>query len=163
MFTLIGNFLKEIVSLLIALLILGFGIHLYNVLQPMYVSIEEDSAHQSRMVQESVFSPYDGHIVSGSQVHTAMRRYANRESFYIYVDKSGTRFIANPSGLPGTCLNLNFNTEKLLTTPASNCNVTLDQMKQEGGTYYIYPQASFRSTILRDNNDRIAGILFVEL
>jgi hypothetical protein len=92
-----------------------------------------------------------------------MRRYSTEENFHLYFDTGAIQFVADPTGYYPTCLDIDFTVGKLLTTTRSGCDVTLDQIRAEGGLYYINPSDTYVATLLRDVTDRVAGILFKKI
>lgn len=157
------KYIAMVIEVIMLLGVIGAGVSIYNQTKPVSAYTAEKARVQAEMQELAEYSPYDGHTVSGSSLITAMRRYALKQSFYIYVKQSASNmFIANPTNGSTTTLDFNFTTGQLRTTTTSSANITLSQMLTEGSTYYISPQDSYAATVVRDSNRRVTGIYFMK-
>lgn len=160
----ITKFLQWTVGLLITLSIISAGILLWNKAMPISAAAQRQAEEQARLMYEAQFSAYDNQLVSGSQLLTAFRRYYNQEAFYLYVQtiRGTTRqFGMTPasSGGASSCPGFNYSTGQV-TAGTASCSVTETSVTEVTNTHYVPPQARFRTTLVRDGNDRVVGIYF---
>ncbi|RUT39526.1 hypothetical protein EJP82_25950 [Paenibacillus anaericanus] len=153
------TYLKWVIGLLFTLVIIAAGIMIWNQTQPMLQMANRQAVEQAQAIADDEFSAYDYQLVSGSQVLTAVRRYAMKDVFYIYVKTTKSEFIVKPSGTTTSCPRFDY-TNGSIVTGTTSCNITTRQMMDINDTNYVPPQGRFRSTLLRDDNDRITGIYF---
>ncbi|MBW7475212.1 hypothetical protein K0T92_10675 [Paenibacillus oenotherae] len=162
----ISGFLKMTISILITLAIITSGLFLWYQTQPIVDLATSQAAAQAAELKEQEFSAFDNQLVSGSQILTAYRRYWNHENFFLYVRTynggTATEFGMNPSGTSSSCRAFNYSSGRFEDTGTSSCYIDEDDVTYYSGTYYVPPQARFQSTIIRDDNDRIAAIYFRE-
>lgn len=162
----ISKFLQWSVGLLITLSIISMGLLLWNKAKPIGAAAQQQAAEQARLMSEAQFSAYDNQLVSGSQLLTAYRRYYMLDSFHLYVqtNRSGTReFGMTPSapsgGSASSCPSLSYSSGEL-SGGTTSCTVTEDEIIDITSSNYVPPQAKFRATVVKDGNDRVAGIYF---
>ncbi|WP_166244088.1 hypothetical protein [Paenibacillus turpanensis] len=160
----IEKFLYWTIGVLVTMLVISTGLLLWNKTKPIMTLANKEAAAQAQLITDAQFSAYDNQIVSGAQVVTAYRRYATQEAFYLYIRmyKSGTYtdFGMTPKGGGYTCPRFSFSLGQLVSGSPMSCSVKEEQITKFGGTYYVPPQASFRSTIVRDVNKRVTAIYF---
>lgn len=162
MFVRIISYLQQVVGMAITLLIISMGLAFFAVSKIFFGEVEDTSIQRNRAIVETQYTAYDSNFVSGSALNTAMRRYSNKQLFYIYVkSSSGATFVANPTKGDNTCRQVDFNTSTVTNTMGS-CAVTAAQMEDESSPYYIPPQARFKVTLARDSNDLVVGLLFAQ-
>jgi len=140
------------------------GVALWNKVVPIITTSNAQAAQQARAVADDEYSAYDNQITSGSQILTAYRRYSYHDVFYLYIQTNTNSWTLNfgmqPNESNSSCAGFDFSTGKL-TTGTQSCNITLNQVTNNTSSYYIPPQARFRSTVLKDANDRVTGIYFM--
>ncbi|WP_152392581.1 hypothetical protein [Paenibacillus guangzhouensis] len=154
------TYLKWVIGLLFTLVIIGAGIMIWNQTQPMMQMANRQAAEQAQAIADDEYSAYDYQLVSGSQVLTAVRRYAMKEVFYIYVKTNTSEFGVRLSDAATTCPKFDYSSGTIDTSGITGCYTTTKEMMEISDTDYVPPQARFRSTLLRDGNDRITGIYF---
>lgn len=156
----LSTFIRQAFELTITLILIGIGATLLAIVRPAYDSVAKEAQYQTIRMDESRFSEFDSVRLNRAKIESAMRRYANEDNFYLYIDTGTRQFVANPSGFGNTCFNIDFGTGTLLTTMRSDCNVTLTNIRTEGGPFFINPQDRYTSVLVRDLTDRISGIMF---
>lgn len=162
----ITKFLQWSIGLLITLSIISMGLLLWNKAKPIGDAAQRQAAEQAKLMSEAQFTAYDNQLLSGSQLLTAYRRYYMLDAFHIYVqtNRSGIRQFGMTPGAPSggagsSCPSFSYSTGKL-SSGTTTCSITEDHITDVSGTNYVPPQAKFRTTLVRDGNDRIAGIYF---
>ncbi|CAH1207728.1 hypothetical protein PAECIP111893_02765 [Paenibacillus plantiphilus] len=162
----ITKFLQWSVGLLITLAIISTGLLLWNKAQPIGSAAQQQAAEQARLMSEAQFAAYDNQVVSGSQLLTAYRRYYTLDAFHLYVQTSrgGTQqFGMTPSapngGTGSNCPSFDYANGKI-NGGTTTCSVKEADVTTVTHSYYVPPQARFRTTVVKDGNDRIAGIYF---
>ncbi|MEF2964209.1 ABC transporter permease [Paenibacillus sp. M1] len=105
-------------------------------------------------LSETEFNTYNNTTLSGSQVLNAIRQYMNLTQFGLRVTtgKGATDYYGNRFN-DSTGEITNSDTEKKL-----NLNDAENQSEPE----YINPSGQFKSTIVRDKNNMIRGIIFIQ-
>lgn len=159
----ITKFLLWVVGVAMTMAIISMGVGLWNNARPIAETVNRQQLEQSRAIIDSEFSAFDNQLVSGSQISTAYRKYAAQDPFALYIqtkDGGTTRnFAMQPSETTFTCSNFNYNSGELMSGTIG-CSVTEEMVEEYGSQYYIPPQASYRSKVIRDANDRITAIFF---
>ncbi len=161
----ITKFMQWSVGLLITLAIISTGLLLWNKAKPIGAAAQQQAAEQARLMSEAQFSPYDSQLVSGSELVTAYRRYYMMLGFHLYVKTNKASFGMTPSASGGggstSCPSFNYTTGQLSGGTAS-CNRTETHVTDNAASnlYYVPPQARFLATVVKDANDRVAGIYF---
>ncbi|GKU78131.1 hypothetical protein [Paenibacillus sp. L3-i20] len=164
----ISKFLQWSIGLLITLSIISMGLMLWNKAKPIGVAAQQQAAEQAKLMAEAQFSAYDNQLLSGSQLITAYRRYYMLDAFHIYVqtNQGGIKqFGMTPSAPaggvgPSACPPFSYTNGTLGGGTSSSCAVLEADISNVANTNYVPPQAKFRTTVLKDGNDRIAGIYF---
>ncbi|MFD1736221.1 ABC transporter permease [Bacillus salitolerans] len=140
-------------------LLLGAGLFLTIALITLMVTIFGTASNAGKAAQneftglqtelaEQTFLVYDGTVVTGSQVLSALNKFDGHTEFGVMVQTglSTAWYYANAS-----------NPNSLTAATASTINT-----KIQGSTYYINPSGKFNATIVRDSNDVIKAIKFVQ-
>ena len=122
----------------------------------------QDAAKQGQTKMASIttqlsdteFNTYNNTTLSGSQVLNAIRQYMNLEQFGIKVmtgkNQSGV-FYGNE-----------FNDDGRITNKDDAKKLNLKDAEDQSESDYINPSGKFKSTIVRDQNSMIRGIVFVQ-
>lgn len=159
----IPSYLKWTIGVILTLIIIGSGVLLLNRVMPVLSLANEEASVQVKLSQDSRYAAYDYQIVSGSKVLTAMRQYYDVDPFTLYVqiksNGSTQNFGMTPSSNNEPCRSFDYNSGKF-SSGTTNCRVTENEVMDVTSTYYIPPQARFRATVVRDDNDRISAIYF---
>lgn len=157
----LASYFAQIIGVIFTLAILAWGFGLFDIGKVIFGSVESNYQQQARLTVDAQYSAYDGQTVSGSNVLTAMRRYSNKQQFYVYiVGSSGASMIGNPSNSSTTCRQVDYTTSKVTGTTVNNCDVTLYRMEDETSGSFIPPQSNFKSTLVRDMSNNVVGLLF---
>jgi len=128
----------------------------------------QDAAKQGQMKMASIttqlsdteFNTYNNTTLSGSQVLNAIRQYMNLEQFGIYV-KTGKQD-ADKGVYYGNSLTLD---GSLVTevSPGKTGAGRLDYAEDQKRPDYINPSGQFKSSIVRDQNNMIRGVVFTQI
>jgi hypothetical protein len=153
------------IDLLIFLSVISSGLLVKSAVDPIATVISQQSQQRAVALEESQYSPYDSHIVSGSSLTTAVDRYSNNPAFYVYVQKispATSNFGIVEGGIGTSCPSFNYTTGKLSYSSTTTCAVTSSNLSDSAHSSYVLPQARFKSTLVKDNNQRVVGIYFQE-
>lgn len=122
----------------------------------------QDAAKQGQTKMASIttqlsdteFNTYNNTTLSGSQVLNAIRQYMNLEQFGIKVTtgRQATTFYGNTFD--------DKNDGWQITNGDENKYLSLIDAEDQSKTQYINPSGKFNSTIIRDKNSMIRGIIF---
>ncbi|MGG0821694.1 ABC transporter permease [Paenibacillus turicensis] len=122
----------------------------------------QDAAKQGQTKMASIttqlsdteFNTYNNTTLSGSQVLNAVRQYMNLEQFGIRVTtgKKATSFYGNEFSKNGDNWQISNADDKK--------NLILTKAENQSEPEYINPSGKFKSTIVRDQNSMIRGIIF---
>lgn len=128
----------------------------------------QDAAKQGQMKMASIttqlsdteFNTYNNTTLSGSQVLNAIRQYMNLEQFGISV-KTGKQ--TTPIYY-GNKLTLNSNSTLVTDVSAGKDGEgRLDYAEDQKKPEYINPSGQFKSSIVRDKNNMIRGVVFTQI
>jgi hypothetical protein len=158
-----AKFLEEVSGLLLTVLIISVGFGLWTLVKPLNYQTSEALAQQNSAIELAQFSSFDNHIVSGSQLVTAVRRYSYLPNFSVYVQKntpSTVNFGNVPDATRTTCPGFNYTSGLLTYSGTVPCSTTQAQLDDATNPNYIPPQARFKSTLVKDRNNLITGIYF---
>ncbi|NEZ44391.1 hypothetical protein [Paenibacillus alvei] len=161
----ITGWIKWTVSVLLVVAAISAGMMLWNKAVIIQNVADDSARRQSKAIVETQYSAFDNTFVSGSQILTALRRYENKDIFslYVQIQKPGVsvqNFGMQPKGSNlAPCRSFDFNTGKL-SNGQSACNISEEQVTDVNDIHYIPPQGRFKSSIVRDENDRITGLFF---
>lgn len=158
----VAGFIKDNILLSITLAMLSVFLSAIAIIRPVQDNLNDHIRIKAYNEQLAEFSAYDGHPVTGSSILTAMRRYAMKSYTFIYVNNGGSTFVANPASGVASAPQINFSTGQVTSSSTVSASVSLEQMKLEGGPYYIAPQDSYKSRVVTDPNRRIVGVLFIK-
>ncbi|WP_159887531.1 hypothetical protein [Paenibacillus puerhi] len=158
----ISKFLYWTVGILITLAMISAGLILWNNAKPIGAAAQRQAAEQARLMYEAQFAAYDSQLVSGSQLVTAYRRFYSLDAFHLYVEmNSGAiQFGMTPNGDNTACPAIDYHTGKLNGSTMPSCNVTDANITNTSSGHYVAPQRRFRSTLVKDANNRVTGIFF---
>lgn len=123
----------------------------------------QDAAKQGQTKMASIttqlsdteFNTYNNTTLSGSQVLNAIRQYMNLEQFGIKVMTGKSRggdFYGNKFDNDGGFWQINNGDSKKA--------LDLSKAENQSEPQYINPSGKFKSTIIRDQNSMIRGIIF---
>lgn len=120
----------------------------------------QDAAKQGQTKMASIttqlsdteFNTYNNTTLSGSQVLNAIRQYMNLEQFGIRV-KTG-------KSQSGVFYGNEFADDGHITNLDSEKKLDLKYAEDQSQPQYINPSGKFKSTIVRDQNSMIRGIIF---
>ena len=106
-------------------------------------------------LSDTEYQTYSNTTLSGSQVLNAVRQYMNQEQFGVQVitgKQRGTKgnFYGNEFVLDGT----------LVSKVLDGKNDYLSDAEDQSSALYINPSGKFQSSIVRDANNMIRGIIF---
>lgn len=106
-------------------------------------------------LSDTEYQTYSNTTLSGSQVLNAVRQYMNQEQFGVQVitgKQRGTKgnFYGNEFVLDGT----------LVSQVLDGKNDYLSSAEDQSSDLYINPSGKFKSSIVRDKNNMIRGIIF---
>lgn len=130
----------------------------------------QDAAKQGQTKMASIttqlsdteFNTYNNTTLSGSQVLNAVRQYMNLEQFGIRVVTGKQRASGNDVG---TFYGNEFVYEKVADQGSitnSYKNLRIVDAENQMLDQYINPSGKFRATIVRDSNNMIRGIEFIQ-
>lgn len=142
---------KYIMLGLVVALVIGlavYGIMYVNRGKDMVQTQDENWTNLHSMLSESDLQAYNGTLVSGSDVVSAISRYENKDTCIKVTTGRGT-FYYNYV--------LDANNNIITGTPTG-----IDKARTVTATEYINPTGNFRGSILRDINDVPTGIAFVQ-
>lgn len=159
----IASFLKTAVSILLTLAIVSAGLLLWGKAQAVVDLANGEAAMQERELSDQQYSAFDGQIVSGSQIVTAYRRYETKESFCVYVSKNYNQGFSLKTGTSGSCRKLDYSSGRFGSGYESDYTVIDQILNPYDSARYISPQSRFKAVLVRDDNKRVAGILFTAL
>lgn len=108
-------------------------------------------------LSDTEYQTYSNTTLSGSQVLNAVRQYMNQEQFGIQVI-TGKQKAANPDS-QGTFYGDTFDTVSGQIT-SDKKNPSLADAETQSENEYINPSGKFKSSIVRDKNNMIRGIIF---
>nr|WP_154985819.1 ABC transporter permease [Paenibacillus xylanexedens] len=103
-------------------------------------------------LSDTEYQTYNNTTLSGSQVLNAVRQYMNQEQFGVQVITGKQR------GTVGTFYGDAFNDIGEITDASSTSS--LYKAEEQSAAEYINPSGKFRSSIVRDKNNMIRGIIF---
>ncbi|PYE43209.1 ABC transporter permease [Paenibacillus barcinonensis] len=103
-------------------------------------------------LSDTEYQTYSNTTLSGSQVLNAIRQYMNQEQFGLQVITGKQR------GTVGTFYGDAFNDIGEITGGSSSSS--LSAAEKQSSEEYINPSGKFRSSIVRDKNNMIRGIIF---
>ncbi|WP_339298020.1 ABC transporter permease [Paenibacillus sp. FSL R5-0623] len=104
-------------------------------------------------LSDTEYQTYSNTTLSGSQVLNAVRQYMNQEQFGVQVITGKQR------NTVGTFYGDVFNNIGEIT-PNSGGTLSLVNAEKQSANEYINPSGKFRSSIVRDKNNMIRGIIF---
>ncbi|MFJ2047218.1 ABC transporter permease [Paenibacillus taichungensis] len=108
-------------------------------------------------LSDTEYQTYSNTVLSGSQVLNAVRQYMNQEQFGVQVI-TGKQKAANPDS-QGTFYGDTFDTVSGQITSTKK-NPSLTDAETQSENEYINPSGKFKSSIVRDKNNMIRGIIF---
>ncbi|CAM4509784.1 ABC transporter permease [Paenibacillus xylanexedens] len=103
-------------------------------------------------LSDTEYQTYSNTTLSGSQVLNAVRQYMNQEQFGVQVITGKQRNTA------GTFYGDVFNGIGEITPDSGT--LILTEAEKQSADEYINPSGKFRSSIVRDKNNMIRGIIF---
>ncbi|MEK4363993.1 ABC transporter permease [Paenibacillus sp. FSL M8-0212] len=106
-------------------------------------------------LSDTEYQTYSNTTLSGSQVLNAVRQYMNQEQFGVQVITGKQK----PTQPKGTFYGDVFNDIGEIT-PNSGGILSLANAEKQSANEYINPSGKFRSSIVRDKNNMIRGIVF---
>lgn len=103
-------------------------------------------------LSQTRFNIYENTTLSGSQVMNAVRQYNNEQQFGVYVQtgKGGSTYYGSQ-----------FNQTTGIITGDTN-NTTLSPALNESDNNFINPSGKFKSSVVRDANNMVRGIVFTQ-
>ncbi|OMF76752.1 ABC transporter permease [Paenibacillus glucanolyticus] len=103
-------------------------------------------------LSQTRYNIYENTTLSGSQVMNAVRQFNNETQFGVYVQtgKNGVTYYGNT---------FNQTTGEIDGT-AKNTN--LQPAQDETNNNYINPSGKFKSSVVRDANNMVRGIVFIQ-
>ncbi|WP_037288769.1 hypothetical protein [Saccharibacillus sacchari] len=103
-------------------------------------------------LSQTRFNIYENTTLSGSQVMNAVRQYNNEKQFGVYVQtgKGGSTYYGSQ-----------FNQTTGIITGEKN-NTVLSPALDEADNNFINPSGKFKSSVVRDDNNMVRGIVFVQ-
>ncbi|GAB1159673.1 hypothetical protein YWY31_56980 [Paenibacillus illinoisensis] len=108
-------------------------------------------------LSDTEYQTYSNTTLSGSQVLNAIRQYMNQEQFGVQVI-TGKQKITNPSGtFYGNEFVVN---GSVVTEVKYGKRDYLSSAENQSSDLYINPSGKFQSSIVRDENNMIRGIIF---
>lgn len=127
----------------------------------------QDAAKQGQMKMASIttqlsdteFNTYNNTTLSGSQVLNAIRQYMNLEQFGIRV-VTGKQQSGNDKD--GSIYGSTF-TKTGEITSGTDKNTDVSVAEDQMNIAYINPSGQFKSSIVRDQNNMIRGIIFEQV
>jgi small nuclear ribonucleoprotein (snRNP)-like protein len=112
-------------------------------------------------LSDTEFNTYNNTTLSGSQVLNAVRQYMNLDTFGVQVI-TGKQYAVN-TDTTGTYYGNTFTVASGVVTSVTNSkNITLTEAENQSSNQYINPSGKFKSSIVRDNNNMIRGIIFIQ-
>nr|WP_145406512.1 ABC transporter permease [Paenibacillus xylanexedens] len=110
-------------------------------------------------LSDTEYQTYSNTVLSGSQVLNAVRQYMNQEQFGIQVI-TGKQKAINPDST-GTFYGDTFDTVTGQVSSKGK-NTILTGAETQSRDEYINPSGKFKSSIVRDKNNMIRGIIFIQ-
>ncbi|MCK6078277.1 ABC transporter permease [Paenibacillus silvae] len=113
-------------------------------------------------LSDTEYQTYSNTTLSGSQVLNAIRQYMNQEQFGIKVITGKEKGTTIDTQSQGVFYGSAFNTKTGDVLDASAKNVDLTNAENQFLPNYINPSGKFKSSIVRDKNNMIRGIIFIQ-
>ncbi|MEB9896269.1 ABC transporter permease [Bacillus cereus] len=114
----------------------------------------EEKLHSiNTMLSETEFNTFNNTTVTGSQVLNTIRQYMNQEQFGIQVTtgKGASNFYGNTFGVDGN-----------ITETDNKKNLDFSPAEDQSSNSYVNPNGKFKSKVVKDKNNAIRGIVFVQ-
>ncbi|MGE6574269.1 ABC transporter permease [Paenibacillus xylanexedens] len=113
-------------------------------------------------LSDTEYQTYSNTTLSGSQVLNAVRQYMNQEQFGIKVITGKQKGTTIDTQTQGVFYGSSFNTKTGEVDDENNKNLDLQFAENQFYSAYINPSGKFKSTIVRDKNNMINGIIFIQ-
>lgn len=130
-------------GLFLTIALITLVVNLFSSAQEASKQAQNEFTTMQNELAATQFSMYDNAIVTGSQVKAAIRKYINREGFFIQVT-TGKNRAAGESGL----------------VYGPNGTRNLNQAEDVTSNHYINPSGKFKGQVIYDQNQVVIGIIF---
>lgn len=153
------------VSLTITLGVISYGLALRNASKPVEEEVSKKNMTQARMIADQEYAAYDGATVKGAVAVTAIRRYADKANFTIYLKKSngveGWVKPNNPTASTANSVNYSTLKQNLDNALGSGKRFSLADTKDPRSPYYMPTSSTYKAELLKVGT-KVNGIVFVE-
>ncbi|MEK4983584.1 ABC transporter permease [Bacillus sp. FSL K6-6540] len=114
-------------------------------------------ANLTTQLSDFDYNTYSNNTLSGSQVLNTIRQYMNNDQFGILVQtgKNGYTFYGNRFTISGT--------NKGEIDNGYGRNTDLSEAENQSSRDYINPSGKFKSSLVRDANNVVRGIIFEQV
>lgn len=152
-------------GLFLAIGLITLAVIIFGSAQDATKSAQSGFAELQTELSQTAFAAYDGTILSGNQVLSAIRKFSGKDEFGIRV-QTGKHKEAN---VVGAWYNYQIefvgggNTGIVDRLNKNAADGTLENAMTESHMDYINPTGKFKSTIVYDQNNAIRGILFEQI
>ncbi|WP_413407256.1 ABC transporter permease [Paenibacillus amylolyticus] len=109
-------------------------------------------------LSDTEYQTYSNTTLSGSQVLNAVRQYMNQEQFGVQVITGKQRLSGDADKRKGVFYGNTFDAYGEVSEKSKNNSLTNAEKQSEDA--YINPSGKFKSSIVRDKNNMIRGIIF---
>ncbi|ADC52221.1 hypothetical protein BpOF4_21129 (plasmid) [Alkalihalophilus pseudofirmus OF4] len=137
-------------SLLMAIAFITIGVQLFGTSTEASKAATNDYSSIQTELSEQKYLAFEGTTVSGSQVGNAIRRFQNEDNFGIQVitgkNSTGTWYHHDAS-----------NSDNVSPVDNNPANIT-----KPDSIEYVNSSGSFKSSVIRDSNHVIRGIVFTQ-
>ncbi|HEX2945643.1 MAG TPA: hypothetical protein VHT96_06785 [Clostridia bacterium] len=140
-------------AIVITLVLVSLGFLLLNNATGSVNQQVSDMEQQKQEVLDQKYTKYDGKVVSGSEVLSALEEFKDDGISILVKTKRSTGV--------GTYYYWMLGTSDVITT-SSGAIDTLDDAKDKTDTTYINPSGKFDAKVLTDTNKAITGISFTQ-
>ncbi|KAA8756730.1 ABC transporter permease [Paenibacillus sp. UASWS1643] len=113
-------------------------------------------------LSDTEYQTYSNTTLSGSQVLNAVRQYMNQEQFGIQVITGKQQNSSSEYEKEGVFYGSKFDTTTGAVASKDSKNLDLKRAEDQYYPDYINPSGKFKSTIVRDKNNMIRGIIFIQ-
>ncbi len=139
-------------GIVITLVLVSLGFLLLNGATGTVDTQLSDMESQKLQALEQKFTKYDGKTVNGSEVLNALQEFKDDE-ICIRIDTSSP-------ATPPTDYLVKLDTDNSISSSGSTGS--LSDVKDKSNDFYVNPSGKFEAEVLRDNNNTITGIEFVQ-
>ncbi|TVX85617.1 ABC transporter permease [Paenibacillus agilis] len=150
-------------ALFLSIAFITIGVYLFDSASESSKVAQNDFNEMNEQLAQTKFNTYENGIQTGSQVKAAIRKFAKIESFGIHV-KTGKNKVANQDGswYNNTVSVAGGPSDPTYGTVVKGASGTIANAEDQLKNDYINPSGRFKSQLVRDSNNAIRGIIFVQ-